>query len=93
MSQQPLVYAAYPASGPVPAAYSAQQPRTNDVRGSRKMNATVRPSLDYNGRKQSGGYQRENRYNYPSRNYDRGSRNYDRGDRDRRDQTKLWRKL
>ena len=55
LGQQPVVHAAYPASGPVPAAYSAQPPRTNDVRGSRNMNATGRPSLDYDGRRQSAG--------------------------------------
>ena len=86
VSQQPVVYAAYPTSGPAPAAYSAQTPRTSDVRRSPNTNAAGRPSRDYDNRRQTSGYQRGNRYNYPSRNYDRS-------DRDRRDYGPNYRRL
>ena len=38
------------------------------------MNLAGRPSRDYDNRRQTSGYQRGNRYNYPSRNYDQSNR-------------------
>ena len=38
------------------------------------MNSAERPSRDYDNGRQTSGYQRGNRYNYPSRNYAQSNR-------------------
>ena len=53
VSQQPVVYAVYTAFGSAPTAYSAQSPRTSDVRRSPNMNSAGLPSRYYDNSRQT----------------------------------------